>query len=167
MLAFLSFTAMGDDKPSRTQRIVGGIVDIGSSFLDKKKQDDSAAADDGSMIADIIKKSTELAMNPSGTLAKELKKLTEATLREYLEQYKEEGRRYAKELGNTVSERIIEHEKVVATMNNIKMACWGIIIYLTLVSIAIFGFLVAIKRSNDRTQKEIAALRKLLEERQG
>lgn len=90
-----------------------------------------------------------------------LKETTELTLRDYLNRYKDEGKEYARELANIITEKIVNHEKVSTVLDSIRMLCWGVVIYLTIISMLIFAMLWRMKRTNDRVLAAIEELKKM------
>ncbi len=83
------------------------------------------------------------------------KEQLDALINEYKEEYKAEGRAYAKELGDMMVERVIESPKVSSTITSVKALCWGVIVYLTLVTLIMLGLLVYLKRANARLLEEV------------
>ena len=80
------------------------------------------------------------ATNPSNAplairTAHTLKGTFDVLLDEYKEQYKDEGRAYARELGDIIVERVREDPKIRSSIYSLQMLCWGVIGYLTLVTI--------------------------------
>ena len=163
---------------SRTERIVGGLLDFGSAIMKQraeKKQaqqqppvDEAAAAsetqEDGTM--EKLGKSVGVlvqGMTDPAYLAKQLggvlKETTELTLRDYLNRYKDEGREYARELANVITEKIVNHEKVATVLDSVRMLCWGVVIYLTIISILIFAMLWRMKSINERVLRAIEELK--------
>ena len=89
-----------------------------------------------------------------------LKETTELTLRNYLDRYKEEGREYARDLANIITERIVNHDKVASVLDSVRMLCWGVIIYLSVISILIFAMLWRMKCANERVLAAVEELRR-------
>lgn len=71
-------------------------------------------------------------------------------LSEYKEQYKEEGRAYARELGDQIAERIHQNPKISSTLTTVQILCWVVIVYLTLVTILIVIAMYRMRRDNRR-----------------
>ncbi len=94
--------------------------------------------------ADIGKKITDtiveigretISEGPSSALSHVVMKAMKQVLDEVKEQVKDEARVYARKLGDTVSERLMEHKRVKKFVNTVKVACWAITIYLVLVTL--------------------------------
>ena len=170
------FVALGQDSaaPSKTERIVGGLLDFGAAVMKQraeKKQEDIRKADatadeasSGTMTQ--LGKSVGVLVNGmrdpqylAEKVASVIRETGEVVLREYLEEYKAEGRAYTRELANIITERIINHEKVASTLHSIRMLCWGVVIYLSVITLLIFYMLWRMKCSNERVLKAIEELR--------
>lgn len=65
-------------------------------------------------------------------------------LNDMKEAYKEEGRAYARELGDTMMERAMANKKVDQTLNSVRVLCWGVVAYITVVSLLLFGMMLHI-----------------------
>lgn len=167
-----------DSAPSKTEQIVGGLLDFGSAIMKQraeKKQaqqqqpvDEATAASEtqGDNTMEKLGKSVGVlvqGMTDPAYLAKQLgavlKETTELTLRDYLNRYKDEGKEYARELANIITEKIVNHEKVSTVLDSIRMLCWGVVIYLTIISILIFAMLWRMKGINDRVLRAIEELK--------
>lgn len=169
------FVALGQDSaaPSKTERIVGGLLDFGAAVMKQraeKKQEDArkaeAEAETSSGTMTQLGKSVGVLVNGmrdpqylAEKVASVIRETGEVVLREYLEEYKAEGRAYTRELANIITERIINHEKVASTLHSIWMLCWGVVIYLSVITLLIFYMLWRMKCSNERVLKVIEELR--------
>ncbi len=72
------------------------------------------------------------------------------TLDALLEGYKEDGRAYAREVGDIVVERVVRDPEISSTITSLRALCWWVIAYLTLVTIIMLSCLVYLKRANAR-----------------
>lgn len=162
---------------SRTERIVGGLLDFGSSIMKQraeKKQAQQSPADEAAATPETQEPNTMEKLGKSvgvlvqgmtdpaylaKTLGAALKETTELTLRDYLNRYKDEGREYARELANIITEKIVNHEKVSSVLDSIRMLCWGVVVYLTIISILIFIMLWRMKSINERVLRAIEDLK--------
>lgn len=72
---------------------------------------------------------------PSTAIANVVKKTLKEVLDEVKKQVEDEARVYAKKLGDTVSERIMENKRVKKIVHTVEVACWAITIYLVLVTL--------------------------------
>lgn len=70
------------------------------------------------------------------------------------EAYKAEGRAYARELGDIMMERAMANEKVNQTLDSVRTLCWGVVIYITLVSFLLFGMMLRINALLGKLRKE-------------
>lgn len=162
---------------SRTERIVGGLLDFGSAIMKQraeKKQAQQSLADEAAATPETQEPNTMEKLGKSvgvlvqgmtdpaylaKTLGAALKETTELTLRDYLNRYKDEGREYARELANIITEKIVNHEKVSSVLDSIRMLCWGVVVYLTIISILIFIMLWRMKSINERVLRAIEDLK--------
>lgn len=94
----------------------------------------------------------------SEVLAFSLKDSMDVLIDEYKEQYKNEGREYAKELGDRMVERVREDPKISSTLTALEILCWSIIAYLTLVTVFVFCSFVSLRRGNRYLRRRFDAL---------
>lgn len=69
------------------------------------------------------------------------------------EAYKEEGRAYARELGDMMVERAMTNKKVNRTLDSVRALCWGVVAYITVVSLLLFGMMLRIQSLLGKMQK--------------
>ncbi len=62
-------------------------------------------------------------------------------------------------MANIITEKIVNHEKVASVLDSIRMLCWGVVIYLTIISILIFAMLWRMKSINERVLRAIEELK--------
>lgn len=60
-----------------------------------------------------------------------------AYLNELKESYKQEGKEYAKELGDVVAQRLVQDKKINAALTSVQHLCYAVIAYLTGVTVLI------------------------------
>ncbi len=173
LLSVLSLTLSAQESGvSRTERIVGGLLDFGSAVMqqraEKKQGQQPVSPADSQEPGTMYKLGKSVGVLVQGItdpayLAKQLgavlKETTELTLRDYLNRYKDEGKEYARELANIITEKIVNHEKVASVLDSIRMLCWGVVIYLTIISILIFAMLWRMKSINERVLRAIEELK--------
>ncbi|MBQ8517457.1 MAG: hypothetical protein IJ498_07765 [Akkermansia sp.] len=167
-----------DEASSKTERVVSGLLDFGSAIMKQraeKKQaqqqlpvDEAAAAPEtqeantmeklGKSVGALVQGMTDPSYLAQ-QLGAVLKETTELTLRDYLNRYKDEGREYARELANIITEKIVNHEKVASVLDSVRMLCWGVVVYLTIISILIFAMLWRMKSINERVLRAIEELK--------
>ena len=167
-----------DSAPSKTEQIGGGLFDFGSAIMkqraEKKQAQQQQPVDEATAASETQEANTMEKLGKSvgvlvqgmtdpAYLAKQLgavlKETTELTLRDYLNRYKDEGKEYACELANIITEKIVNHEKVSTVLDSIRMLCWGVVIYLTIISMLIFAMLWRMKSINDRVLRAIEELK--------
>lgn len=95
-------------------------------------------------------------------VAHALKDSVDILLQEYKEEYKEEGRAYARELGDIIVTRVQEDPKIQSSIHSIQVLCWAVIAYLTLVTIVMLICLLHLKRINSRLLRSVEDLQKRL-----
>lgn len=167
-----------DEAPGKTERVVSGLFDFGSAIMkqraEKKQAQQQSSVDEAAAVPEVQESNTMEKLGKSvgvlvqgmtdpAYLAKQLgavlKETTELTLRDYLNRYKDEGREYARELANIITEKIVNHEKVASVLDSVRMLCWGVVIYLTIISILIFAMLWRMKSTNERVLRAIEELK--------
>lgn len=62
-----------------------------------------------------------------------------------LESYKEEGRKYAREMGDIITQRIMEDKKINSTLDSMRLFCWAVVIYLTVISLLVLYMLLRLR----------------------
>ena len=62
-----------------------------------------------------------------------------------LDAYKEEGREYAREVGDVITQRMLENEKVNSTLDSVRYLCWGVVAYLTVVTLLMLLLLLRLR----------------------
>lgn len=72
------------------------------------------------------------------------------------EGYKEEGRAYARELGDIMMERAMANKKVDNAVDSVRALCWGVVLYITLISILLFGMMLRINALLGKIRQEKA-----------
>ncbi len=88
-------------------------------------------------------------------LTSSLKPALDGLIDEYKEQYKAEGRAYAREVGDIVVTRVVQDPEINATITSLRTLCWVVIGYLTLVTLIMLGCLVYLKNANARLLAEV------------
>ena len=115
------------------------------------------------MLAAFLTNATNPSREPMAVrLAHTLKGSFDVLLDEYKEQYKDEGRKYARELGDIIVERVQKDPQIQSSIWSIKALCWGVIAYLTLVTIIMLGCLLGLKRTNARLLAAVQDMQKRL-----
>lgn len=117
-------------------RLLGGLVEAGNRALQAHTApaDTNAPADTASTADETDKAFTF--RNPLEALQENLSALKET--------YKEEGRAYARELGDIMVERVMSDKKVDNTLDSVRALCWGVVIYITIISLLLFGMMLRI-----------------------
>lgn len=77
-----------------------------------------------------------------------------AYLNELKESYKAEGKEYAKELGDTVVQRIVQDKKINAALTSVQHLCYAVIAYLTAVTVLIIFLFCRIRSMLLQMRKE-------------
>ncbi len=100
----------------------------------------------------------------SEVISSTLKEALDRFLAEYKEQYKQEGREYAREVGDIIVNRVVESPKISGPLYSLQLMCWGIILYLTLVTVIVLICLLYLKRANRKLMASVQELKELLKE---
>lgn len=72
-----------------------------------------------------------------------------------LESYKEEGRQYAREMGDIITQRLMEDKKINETLDSMRLFCWAVIIYLTVISLIVLYMLLRLRVLYTRLMAEL------------
>ena len=93
-----------------------------------------------------------------------LKATLDVVINEYKEQYKKEGREYARELGDRMVERVKADPKISGTLTAIEALCWGIVGYLSFVTLFVFFALFMVLRGQKKLRRGYDDLAKKIDE---
>lgn len=135
LLALCLLFPAAQGKPD-VDRLLGGLIDAGNRAL----QAHTAPAD---TTAPAAPASTADETDKAFTFRNPLEALQE-NLSTLKETYKEEGRAYARELGDIMVERVMSDKKVDNTLDSVRALCWGVVIYITIISLLLFGMMLRI-----------------------
>ncbi len=72
-----------------------------------------------------------------------------------LDAYKAEGREYAREVGDIITKRIMEDKKINDTLDSMRLFCWAVIIYLTVVTLIVLYMLLRLRVLYARLMEEL------------
>ena len=72
-----------------------------------------------------------------------------------LESYKEEGRQYAREMGDIITQRLMEDKKINETLDSMRLFCWAVIIYLSVISLIVLYMLLRLRVLYTRLMNEL------------
>ena len=75
-----------------------------------------------------------------------------------IDTFKDEGREYAKEVGDIITERILESRKISDTLDSMRIFCWAVVVYLTIVTILIVVLLLRLRMLHSKLMKAIQGL---------
>lgn len=130
--------AVAEERPSASERV-----------SDKLKRGAGAAL--GTLVNGV---GEHLVAEPiSDWLPRLLREMADKVVNEFKEQYKQEGREYAKELGTLVTERVLASKRIRSTLITVKILCWSVVAYLSVISIIIFFWLWRVKSRTERLFK--------------
>lgn len=93
-------------------------------------------------------------------MARVVRETVDVILDEYLAYFKEEGRAYAKELGDQFVERVREDEKISRALFSVQVLCWSVIAYLTLVTLLMLYWARRTSRRQELLLRELRELRR-------
>ncbi|MCQ2364286.1 MAG: hypothetical protein MJ051_01865 [Akkermansia sp.] len=94
--------------------------------------------------AQVVQQADELP-SPIAAVKQELSAIKEA--------YKEEGRAYARELGDIMMERAMANKKVDRTLDSVRALCWGVVAYITVISLLLFAMMLRIQSLLKKAEK--------------
>ncbi len=76
-----------------------------------------------------------------------------------LESFKEEGREYAKEVGDIITRRIKEDKKINQTLDSMRIFCWAVVAYLTIVTAIVIYLLLRLRVLHSRLMQAISEVK--------
>ncbi len=76
-----------------------------------------------------------------------------------LESFKEEGREYAKEVGDIITRQIKEDKKINQTLDSMRIFCWAVVIYLTIVTGLVIYLLLRLRVLHSRLMQAISEVK--------
>lgn len=144
------------------KQILQRVVDAGAKALQNKRDKKELKVDNPEQSADSkgLDMETLIKLLTPGGIADIVREVVTETMKGIVEQYKEEGREYARQLGDVLTERMMQNPKIQSTFFMIKALVWAVLLYLTVISLLLVYMLHKLQVSNRR----IVAL---LEERSG
>lgn len=74
------------------------------------------------------------------------------------EGFKEEGRKYARELGDIVTQQIKEDKKINQTLDSLRIFCWAVVAYLTIVTALVIYLLLRLRVLHSRLMQAVQKL---------
>ncbi len=133
----------------REEALLNGLFGLGVRALGAQveKTPSAAEASSGNAAAPTATKVSQ-PMPFGQMLTSSLKPALDGLIDEYKEQYKAEGRAYAREVGDIVVERVVRDPEINSTITSLRTLCWFVVGYLTLVTLIMLGCLVYLKRAN-------------------
>lgn len=159
--ALLAPAAPAAQPPTKKEMIGAGMEILGKTLQRQQGRKDEAEnkeaaaqegkdkdkprtwGDRGSEMLDVV-------LNSEKPLSGIIKETADVVLDEYREQYKEEGRVYAREVGDILAERACSNPQISSTLTSIQALCWSVIGYLTLVTIYLVFTVHRLRRANRR-----------------
>lgn len=76
-----------------------------------------------------------------------------------IDTFKDEGREYAKEVGDIITERILESRQISDTLDSMRIFCWAVVAYLTIVTILIVVLLLRLRMLHSKLMNAISELK--------
>lgn len=114
-------------------QILGGLLQLGGQVLEEQA----------------VQPATTPLTNDSAALT--LRGVTDVLL----ESYKQEGREYAREVGDIITQRIMEDKNINSTLDSMRLFCWAVIIYLTVISLIVLYMLLRLRVLYARIMAEL------------
>ena len=90
------------------------------------------------------------ALLPAGGLTRAVREVVVESLDAVKEQYMEEGRVYARHLGDKLAERIVQNPKVQSALFMVKALAWVVLLYLTAITLLLLLSLRKLHAGNRR-----------------
>lgn len=140
-----------ENRENAKQQVVRGLVNIVKQQVEKRRQTKASK--------DAADPATDNAAAPAApTLVQILEETLAPQLDEVKEHYKEQGRAYARQVGDLIAERILASPRVQRVLRMMEVLAGVLAAYLTLVTFKLLVGIRAVRREN-------AQILKLLEER--
>lgn len=152
------------------EQILGGLLSVGAEVLQErgakqaKPNEETSAAQQPQKSAGVLQDMYQGFLN-GGDFREIISAAVKDTLKPLLDDYKAEGREYAEELGDMLAEKVLNSPKVQETLFSVRVLCWGVIGYLTLISILMMVFLIRVMRQNSRVLAAVEAMQKKIADR--
>ena len=127
-----------------------------------------ARIDAGQLLGDLLQVITEPQQETStqtapqkqdeSSFGEQMSLMVRAATAPMLEGFKEEGRKYAKELGDIVTRQIKEDKKINQTLDSLRIFCWAVVAYLTIVSALVIYLLLRLRVLHTKLMKAVNKL---------
>ena len=95
---------------------------------------------------------------PGDTAGSSMTHMVRAAAAPLMDTFKEEGREYAKEVGDLITNRILESRKISDTLDSMRFFCWAVCIYLTIVTIIIIVLLLRLRALHTKLMQAVNKL---------
>ncbi len=157
MLMLVLGLALPGAAGQREESLLRGLFGLGAQALEAQSST-AASAHEASAPQNAA---PAAASSPSMTqmFIAPIRQSVDGLINEYKEEYKEEGRAYARELGEIVVERVRKDPEITSTITSIRMLCWFVVGYLTLVTLIMLACLVYLKHAHARLLEEVRSMR--------
>ncbi len=142
----------------REKALLGGLLDFGSRVLEAPTEEAAAAADVPAQPAPAARPAAAPSSPMAQMLVGSLKPALDDLINEYKDEYMEQGRVYAQELGDMVVTRVVQDPEINSTITSLRTLCWFVVGYLTLVTFIMLGCLIYLKRAHARLLEEVRRL---------
>ncbi len=126
--------------------MVNKLLQVGADAIEAEQQRRQKAAQEAQPVAENGRQTS----------------ITTSLLDVVLAEYKEAGRAYARELGDLLIERVRKDEQIQSSVRTVQMLCWGVIIYLTVVTLVMLFSLLHIQKINRQLLRDVQELQKRL-----
>ncbi len=157
MLMMLFGLTLPGSAGEREDALLGGLLGLGSRVLESAKPAaaEPAAGDEAAAPAEAA---TAVPVPFVQAFADSVKQVADGVIEQYKDAYKQEGREYAREVGDIVVERVVRDPEINSTITSMRTLCWFVVGYLTLVTLILLVCLVYLKRANDRLLAQVQKL---------
>jgi hypothetical protein len=95
----------------------------------------------------------------NNSLAEQLKLTLGGATDALLDAYKQEGREYAREVGDIITQRILEAKKINSTLDSMRFFCWAIVAYLTIVTAIVIYLLLRLRVLHSKLMRAVQKLK--------
>ncbi len=141
----------------REKALLGGLLDMGVRALGNPAQE-AAPAEDAPPTAPPSRTASSSSSPMAQMIVGSLKPALDGLITEYKDEYMEQGRAYANELGHLVVTRVVQDPEINSTITSLRTLCWFVVAYLTLVTLVMLGCLLYLRRAHARLLAEVKRL---------
>lgn len=148
VLTFLPMVTQAEE--SAGKQFLRGLVRKGAQAVQSKLSEQEPAREPAEQEDAPPPAKPGAALLPAGGLTRAVREVVVESLDAVKEQYMEEGRVYARHLGDKLAERIVQNPKVQSALFMVKALAWVVLLYLTAITLLLLLSLRKLHAGNRR-----------------